>query len=84
MHRHSKEIFDLVAAEVVFADENWPPYNSAHEALGVITEEFEEFKDEVKMKQENRAADKMRKELIQLAATAIRAASVCDMNWVLK
>ena len=79
-----QKVLEKVIREVEFADTKWPPYNSAHEALGVITEEFEEFKDEVKLKQQDRVADKMKKELIQLAATAIRAASVCDMNWVLK
>jgi hypothetical protein len=53
------------------------PMHSPHEALGVIQEEFDEFKDEVyafnptKPGRDNRP--RQREELIQLAAMALRA-----------
>jgi hypothetical protein len=46
--------------------------NSVHEAYGVILEELDEFWDEVRKKRENRSLASMRKELIQIAAMAIR------------
>lgn len=44
------------------------PYASSHEALGVILEEFEEFKDAVKANDPEAAL----KEATHLAATALR------------
>ena len=52
--------------------------NSAHEAYAVILEELEEFWEEVKKKRENRSPDRMRMELIQIAAMACR--TVIDLN----
>ena len=61
------------------AAESWPAYNSAHEGLGVIHEEFDELKAHVWTKQKNRDLPAMRHEAVQLAATAIRfAADVCS------
>ena len=57
----------------------WPAYNSAHEGLGVIHEEFDELKAHVWIKQKNRDLAAMRREAIQLAATALRfAADGCN------
>lgn len=47
------------------------PYQSAHEAYGILAEEFAEFFDEVRRKEHNKAA--MREELVQIATVAIRA-----------
>lgn len=47
------------------------PYNSAHEAYAVMLEEVEEFWTEVKAQAPS--SGRMRAELIQIAATAIRA-----------
>lgn len=49
------------------------PLNSAHEAYAVILEELDEFKAEVWKKRSERDPAKMRAELIQIAAMAIRA-----------
>ena len=58
---------------------NWPPFNSAHEAYGVLLEEMDELWAHVKMKQKNRDLEAMRKEAIQVAAMALRfAAEVCN------
>ena len=67
----------LVEAER--AAKTWPRYASAHEAYGVLAEEVDEFWQHVKTKQERRDLRAMRKELIQIAAVALRAATeVCD------
>ena len=67
------DIMRDVANEVTDATLKHKPYNSAHEAYGVLMEEVEEFFDEVKLKRELRNKANMRKELLQVAACAIRA-----------
>ena len=64
-----------VAEELKRARSMHKGMNSAHEAYSVILEELDEFWDEVKKKRERRDTDAMGKELIQIAAMAIRAAS---------
>ena len=59
--------------EVTRAQTLWPrPLSCAHEGISVIREEFEELWDEVKLNQEKRDLEKMRKEAVQVAAMAIR------------
>lgn len=65
------DTLDDVDAELTRAQEKFLPMHSAHEAYGVLLEELDEFWDEVKMKVQDRAA--MRRELIQVAAMAVRA-----------
>jgi len=48
-------------------------YASAHEAHGVMYEELEEFWEIVRMKRRDRDPQKIREELIQVCATAIKA-----------
>lgn len=65
-----------VAAEVVRANKMFDPMNSPHEALGVIEEEWEEYKGEVWKYNPRKNRDtrpRQREELIQLAAMAVRA-----------
>ncbi len=64
-----------VAEELQIARNMHKPMNSAHEAYAVILEELDEFWEEVKKKRELRDNTNMAKELIQIAAMAIRAAS---------
>ena len=72
-------ILEQVRLELEFADENWAPYNSAHEALGVITEEFEEFKDEEKINKMNRVEEKMQG-LLQHADYELLSSGT-DLRW---
>ena len=51
------------------------PMNTPHEAYAVIKEEFDEFWDEVKRK--NPDLPKMRSQLIQVAAMAVRTIHDC-------
>lgn len=64
-------------AEAERAARNWPPYNSAHEGLAVIHEEFDELKAHVWTNQKRRDLKAMRAKAIQLAATALRFAAEC-------
>lgn len=66
------DVLAEIAAEVQRAGELHAPLNSAHEAYSVILEEVDEFWDEVKKKQRDRDPIKMRAELIQIAAMAVR------------
>ena len=64
-----------VEAEVAHAMGDHGPFRSAHEAYGVLAEEVDEFWDEVKRKRADRSTARMRAELIQVAAVAIKAAA---------
>ena len=59
--------------EIERAEVNHRPYSSAHEAYGVLAEEVAEFFDEVRKKRSDRDKAAMRRELVQVAAVAIRA-----------
>lgn len=61
-------------AEITKVRSKYKPFNSAHEAYGVLAEEVNEFWDEVKKRRTLRNPQRMREELIQIAAVAIRAA----------
>lgn len=68
-----------VGDEVVAAEAKWPPMNSAHEAYGVLTEEYRELEAHVFLNQKKRDIEAMRKEAIQVAAMAVRfVRDVCD------
>src|SRR5271166_3874277 len=65
-----------IGEEVMRATSMYLPLNSPHEAHSVIEEEFDEFWDEVKAYNLRKGRDtrpRMREELIQLAAMAVRA-----------
>jgi hypothetical protein len=68
------------AAELGRAVIKHKPFNSLHEGYGVIMEEVCEFFDEVRAWQpDTRDYTKARKELIQVAAMALRTIlDVCD------
>jgi hypothetical protein len=68
------EFIELLQKEFVRAKQLHPMYNSAHEAYAVILEELDEFKEQVWKKQKNRSDEKMLEELVQIAATAMKAA----------
>lgn len=60
----------LVMAEYFQAAKKHKPYNSAHEGLGVIYEEFIEVRTEVFKRDHD--YDLMMKEAVQLASSSIR------------
>jgi hypothetical protein len=65
---------DLVRRELIDARNQHGAYQSAHEALAVIWEEFDEFKREVFRKAHMRDKGQMLRELVQVAVTCQRAA----------
>lgn len=68
----------LVRAEIQSAREEHGPYVSDHEALGVILEELDEFKDWVWKRRKDRDPVKMIGELVQVAATCRMALAERD------
>jgi hypothetical protein len=69
-------IVDQVQAETYRAIELFGPHASLHESLGIIEEEFEEFKKEVfafNLAKNRDTRPQARTELIQLAAMAVRS-----------
>lgn len=62
-----------VENEVAAARLRHAPMQSVHEAYAVLLEEVDEFWAEVKKKREQRDRAKMRDELTQVAAMAVRA-----------
>lgn len=74
-------VFDQIEAEVINAEEKWPPMNSAYEAYAVLLEEVDELWEHVKTNQKRRDLEGMRGEAIQVAAMAIRfIRDVCDLQ----
>ena len=65
--------------EAVEAARKFEPFNSAHEGLAVIWEEFEELKAEVFKNQSAYDMKAMRKEAVQLGAMALRF--LYDVGW---
>lgn len=54
------------------AAKQYPEIHSGHEAESIIREEMEEFAIEVRVKQKHRSRERMKEELIQLAAMCLR------------
>lgn len=65
--------------EAETAMNKWPMFNSAHEGFAVLAEEVDELWDHVKTNKSKRDLSAMRKEAIQVAATALRfAVEICN------
>jgi hypothetical protein len=72
-------ILSAVANELETAVKRYGPMTSPHEAYAVILEEVDEYWDEVKQKPNLRDKERMKRELIQVAAMAMRAIQdTCD------
>lgn len=69
----------MFAIEIEHAEavSRYPKFNSPHEGLAVIQEEFEELKAEVFKNHKSRSIGNMRKEAIQVAAMALRFIMDC-------
>lgn len=70
---------DDIRDEFMLASATHGKFSSAHEAYAVILEELDEFKIEVWKKRANRDLNNMRKELIQIAAMAVRSIHDLDL-----
>ena len=67
-------VMNMVRAELRDAIRRYPPFNSAHEGDGVISEEYDELFDAIKANELAQSTD----EAVQVAAMAIRY--VIDSN----
>lgn len=70
---HARGFLADVEQELAKAMASHDPLSSDHEAYAVLLEEVDEYWEEVKRKQSSRDRLAMRKELIQVAAMAVRA-----------
>jgi hypothetical protein len=66
--------------EVIRAESLYPALHSYHEAYGVLAEELAEFFDQTRLKDAQRNPITARRELVQLAAMAFRAARDLGME----
>jgi hypothetical protein len=73
---HLNNVLSSVAVEVTRACSKHSPMASHHEAYAVILEEVDEYWEEVKKRQPDR--ERLREELIQIAAMAVRAQMDCE------
>lgn len=71
-------LMELVLEELKCARAKHPAQCSCHEAYAVLLEEVDEFWEEVKKRSSVRSTDRMREELIQIAAMACR--SILDLG----
>lgn len=65
------DCMDKIAHEYTRAASKFGRLNSLHEAYAVILEEVDELWSEVKVKQENRAWNKIEEELVDIAAMCV-------------
>jgi hypothetical protein len=76
METPEQKLMNEVSTELARARSLFKPIYSPHEALGIVQEEFDEFKAEVYKFNLAKGRDTrpaMRKELIQLATMALRS-----------
>jgi len=67
-----KELIEQVENEFERASKLYHKFHSNHEGYAVLKEEVDELWDEIKKSKETKGNDKMKSELIQIAAMAIR------------
>jgi len=68
-----RAIFDEIAVELVKADRHQANFASLHEAYAVILEEVDELWEIARLKRKDRSAAAIQKELVQIAAMAVKA-----------
>lgn len=68
------DLTDKLRAEMARAQERYGNFESTHEALGVITEEYYELITAIR----GNRMDRIRGEALQVAAAALRLAEACD------
>ena len=73
MYEARVEILTDIAAEVERSKIHCEQFRSLHEAYAVILEELQEVWEITMQKRQNRKEDELRKELIQVAAMAVKA-----------
>lgn len=83
-NKNQKSVYfeELVSIELKKARVKHGPMVSFHEAYAIILEELEEFKNEVFKKEKNRDLKNCLAELVQVAASAQKAAE--DLKLIIK
>lgn len=71
------DMLAFIELELERAERMHDPINSLHEGYAIIAEELDEVWDEVRKKTHKRDHAKIRAELVQVAAMAIRTAMDC-------
>jgi hypothetical protein len=74
------EALELVKREYDRAVDMHPKFNSPHEGLAVITDQFRDLESQVFMPYSQRDPAEMQKEAIQVAAMAIRFIIDCTLD----
>ena len=69
---NKEEALVMITNEYLKASLKFPKFNSPHEGIAVIKEEYDELWDEIKKKKSRRDTTKMRNEAKQVAAMAMR------------
>lgn len=73
-----QELAEDIDDEILAASRHGGKFSSMHEAYAVILEELEEVWEHTLLKKRDRNAEEIRKELVQLAAMAIKAIHSMD------
>lgn len=74
---HNSNLLEEVDHEIVAAERLFPAMRNVHEGYAVLLEEVDEFWEHVKTNHKHRDTARMRKELIQVAAMALRVIKDC-------
>lgn len=84
MNQRRARQFSAIEAECIHASRHHhqTEFHSLHEAYAVIAEELDEVWDICRLKKEARSRERVEKELIQVAAMAIKALDSID-NFVI-
>lgn len=76
-----KGFLERVDEEVKRAQKHGATFASLHEAYAVIGEEMDELWDIVRQKKRDRDPEKIREELVQIAAMAMKADESINAFW---
>jgi hypothetical protein len=72
LNNNEKQALQEIVNEYCSAVKIYGPFNSAHEGWGILSEEFDELWDEIKVKDGSRNQQNMLKEARQVGAMAMR------------
>ena len=67
------DVIQAVIEEAEYAERNWGPFTSSHEAYGVLSEEVAELLEAIR----SNMMSKIAREAVQVAAVAARLADNC-------
>lgn len=71
----ARSLIEAVEAEAARAQERYGDFSSTHEALGVLSEEWDELRAAIHAND----LDAVQREAVQVAAVAYRLATACNL-----